>query len=368
MTDDDSNNTGDDGALLPWYDYEPGAEVPNHVKYLRIGVQQALTAAVKTGTAPGIIELPDRLCGQATNLRRVQIHVHAVELIPWNAVDLLIASKLEQVEFVASTGQSSAAAATSNLPVQSPRLTRIGDYAFGGCSMLRSVDGMSNVSCCLARIGDNAFRRCEKLTALDLHCLARLQFLELFSFYECKSLTVVDLSNSVLLETICEYTFSFCMDLKVVHLPPNLKQIQSNAFRDCNALASIVIPASVEFMGHHAFFDCPSLTRITFQSTRHWHRLLNDQQFSLCTSLHTLELQRPPAITAELWSIHKAFADIAESRPIPWLHLAAYLGVGGLPHQRKLWPLLLEQFLPQTHNGMFARAGIRQGPQRSTMA
>mmetsp|Transcript_19947 Transcript_19947/g.55027 ORF Transcript_19947/g.55027 Transcript_19947/m.55027 type:complete len:408 (-) Transcript_19947:57-1280(-) len=345
MTDDDSNNTGDDGALLPWYDYEPGAEVPNHVKYLRIGVQQALTAAVKTGTAPGIIELPDRLCGQATNLRRVQIHVHAVELIPWNA--FAYCSKLEQVEFVASTGQSSAAAATSNLPVQSPRLTRIGDYAFGGCSMLRSVDGMSNVSCCLARIGDNAFRRCEKLTALDLHCLARLQFLELFSFYECKSLTVVDLSNSVLLETICEYTFSFCMDLKVVHLPPNLKRIQDRtlfgcnvlvsivipaeveaigreAFGNCDALVRIVIPALVDTMGYRVFADCSRLTQVAFQSTRHLHTLMHGGeiagQFCGCTSVHSLELPSPPIIP-------------------------------------KLWPRLLEQFLREG-NGILARAGI----------
>jgi len=320
MTDDDSNNTGDDGALLPWYDYEPGAEVPNHVKYLRIGVQQALAAAEK-GSAPRTFPLRRELCNKHPNLQMVEIHVHTVEYIPCDGFGSC--PKLERVEFVATTtgGQSSIAAAASNLPVQSPRITRIGDNAFHGCGMLHSVIGLENVSCSLERIDRNAFGSCPNLVTLDLSCLTRLQFLGLYSFFECKSLTVVDLSNSVLLEeTINEYSFWQCTALRILHLPTNLKRINRYAFFRCSALVNIVIPASVEFMLSEAFSACSSLTRVTFQSTRHLRTLMGDGQFLLCTSLHTLELEVPPI-------------------------------------QRKLWPLLMEQFLGEG-SGILSQAGI----------
>jgi len=323
----DNENHDEEGNVsvaLPWYDFEPGVQPPNHVTHLRIGVRQAVAAA-GNGAAPEIIMLSD--CSHHPNLQRVQIHVHTVELIPWHA--FACCTHLEQVEFVASTRQSSVAAATSNPPVQSPRLTRIGGDAFRNCRSLHSVIGMENVSCSLERIGVDAFGYCPNLTTLDLSCLTRLQLLELFSFDECKSLTVVDLSNSVLLEAIRESTFWNCTALRILHLPPNLKRIYRQPFCKCAALVSIVIPASVEFMLPQAFWCCSSLTRVRFQSTRHLCRLMDDEQFSDCTSLHTLELEAPPI-------------------------------------RRKLWPLLMEQFLGEG-SGILSQAGIPK-KQRITIA
>eukprot|EP00523_Entomoneis_sp_CCMP467_P006026 CAMPEP_0168736424 /NCGR_PEP_ID=MMETSP0724-20121128/9854_1 /TAXON_ID=265536 /ORGANISM="Amphiprora sp., Strain CCMP467" /LENGTH=363 /DNA_ID=CAMNT_0008783623 /DNA_START=296 /DNA_END=1387 /DNA_ORIENTATION=+ len=332
---DNSNDDDNDSIALPWYDYQPGLETvpPDHVTHLRIGVQQAVAAA-QNGTVPELIELPDdqdQFCNGHPNLQQVQVHVHTVEDIPYCSFYSCLT--LLRVEFVATTGPSSVAAA-SNPPVQS----RLVEIAFMDCRNLQSVIGMENVSCSVERIGSRAFCDCGKLTTLDFSHLTRLQYLGEKAFIDCKSLTVVDLSNSLLLETIRESTFFFCKALKILYLPPKLKRIQRGAFFGCSALVKIGIPAMVEFLGYQAFYDCSSLTTITFHSTSHLRRLMNHHQpdnifgkqpFDECTSLHSLELPGPP---------------------IP----------------RELWPLLLEQFL-QDSNGILAQMGIL-GKQRITIA
>jgi len=312
------------GAAWPWYDYQPGIPVPNHVTHLRIGVEQAVAAA-RNGTVLGLVELPENpglLCHGHPNLQLVQIHVHTVEVIRYMSFGHC--PKLEKVEFVATTGESSieiATTTTSSPEVQS-RFREIADGAFCFCPNLHSVIGLEHVSCSLERIGHCAFMNCKKLTTLDGSHLTNLQYLGVRAFGECISLTVVDLSNSELLETIKHHAFWKCKTLKMVHLPPNLKQIHEEAFQHCDALASIAIPALVEHMGRCTFRNFTSLARVTFRSTRHLRTLMNDQQFLGCTSLHTLTLEGgPPRIAGNLW------------------------------------PLLLEQFV-QEDNGILARAGI----------
>mmetsp|Transcript_5139 Transcript_5139/g.14465 ORF Transcript_5139/g.14465 Transcript_5139/m.14465 type:complete len:130 (+) Transcript_5139:33-422(+) len=99
---------------LPWYDYQPGEPVPNHVTHLRIGVQQAQAAAAN-GTAPEIMDLSDALGPNI--LQQVQIHVQSIRYIKRSS--FFECQNLEQVEFVATAGQSSdeaAAATTTTIP------------------------------------------------------------------------------------------------------------------------------------------------------------------------------------------------------------------------------------------------------------
>mmetsp|Transcript_10901 Transcript_10901/g.24355 ORF Transcript_10901/g.24355 Transcript_10901/m.24355 type:complete len:366 (-) Transcript_10901:71-1168(-) len=305
-----------------WYDYQPGVEVPRDVTHLRIGVRQVVAAAAQTDSTPEMIRLPGRLCFQHPNLEQVQIHVHSVESVPKSA--FFQCYQLQTVEFVATTTVGS-----NQRPVP-PRLTRIESFAFGSCSNLRSVIGLEHLSGSLERIYDWAFCRCFNLNVLDLSCLTRLHIWGGLNLCRCLSLIKVDLYNAVLLEEIGQVAFGHCMALKTIHLPPNLKRIQRMAFEGCSAMAVIVIPALVEYMGHKAFQSCTSLTQVTFQSTRHLQRLMNEEQFLGCTALHTLELQGPPTMTA------------------------------------KLWPLLLEQFLGDGR--ILVRAGIRPEKQRITIA
>jgi len=336
----------DENDSLPWYDYQPGETVPNDVTYLRVGVKEAIAAA-ETGSAPEIIEMPD--CRGHANLQRVQIHVHSIESVPnWRFADC---TELEQVEFVATTGQSgtvgAATTTTTTTTTVQPRLAVIGEGAFYACRKLHSVMGMEHVSCSLEPIGYRAFQNCLKLTTLDFACLTRLQVLGEHALRECRSLTIVDLSNSVLLEDIGPSALLNCTSLEIIHLPPNLKRIQDRtlfgcnvlvsivipaeveaigreAFGNCDALVRIVIPALVDTMGYRVFADCSRLTQVAFQSTRHLHTLMHGGeiagQFCGCTSVHSLELPSPPIIP-------------------------------------KLWPRLLEQFLREG-NGILARAGI----------
>jgi len=286
-----------------------------------------MAAAAENGLVPEIIQLSAQCCHSHPNLQQVQIHVGAVERIPYQAFRQC--PRLEQVEFVAITGRSSvAASAGENSPVQS-RFVFIENDAFKGCPNLHTVIGLEHISCSLVRIGGCAFADCKKLTKFKFSCLTRLGHLGNYSFKGCASLTDVDLSNSLRLEAIRVWAFFNCKALRTIHLPSNLKHIDLQAFQDCNALVSVVIPTSMQTMDGQAFHSCSSLTQVIFQSMRHLGTLMNDLQFSCCHSLHTLDLQGP-LITS------------------------------------KLWPPLLEQLLRP--NGILFQAGIRNGKQRITIA
>eukprot|EP00523_Entomoneis_sp_CCMP467_P016333 CAMPEP_0168778438 /NCGR_PEP_ID=MMETSP0725-20121227/7084_1 /TAXON_ID=265536 /ORGANISM="Amphiprora sp., Strain CCMP467" /LENGTH=358 /DNA_ID=CAMNT_0008828211 /DNA_START=23 /DNA_END=1099 /DNA_ORIENTATION=+ len=314
---------------LPWYDFQAGVPVPEHVTHLRIGVQQAQAAAASAANGPDILELPVDFCINHQTLQQLQIHVLSIQLVPSGS--FARCPTLEQVEFVANAGQSSAAATAAAATSGPSQLTSIGHFAFYRCPNLRSVIGLEHLSDCLEIINSRAFLNCKMLTTLDFSCLRRLKHLGADGFLACKSLEVVDLSNAVLLEDLGPSSFFECRALKILHLPPRLKRIHTKSFCNCKALVSIIIPASVEYMDMQAFSTCSGLTRVTFQSTRYLRWLMDyDEQFRFCDSLHTLELQGP-AIT------------------------------------RKLWPRLLEQFL-QEDNGILAQAGIDRGRQRVTIA
>jgi len=204
----------------------------------------------------------------------------------------------------------------------------IGDHAFYNCIKLRSVIGLEHVSGSLERIGRAAFHRCLQLTALNLSCLAHLEYLDNNAWNNCQSLTVVDLSHWVRLRAIGVRTFWKCQALRTIRLPPHLKEIHRKAFGKCTALVRIVLPAGVETMGHGTFGVCSRLTHVTFQSTRCLGRLMKEEPFLDCSALQTLQLQGP----------------------------------------RELWPHWLEQFLRKGSSGILAKGGIRHGTQRITIA
>jgi len=345
-----TENNAENGDSLPWYDFQPEVYwdfntpnfreqfpwVPNHVTHLRIGVQQALAAALEaakeddssTGNEEDssaeshwgseIIDLPlSPYFGYQAHLKQVQIHAHSMQII---ATATFERCNLEKVEFVGTTWQSGAAAtSTASNPQLQSRLEGIEDWPFISCSNLHSVIDLEHVSCSLRYIGEYAFFECEKLATFDFSCLARLQYLGSFAFGLCESLTVVNLSNSVGLESISNNAFRECKALMIIQLPPKLSRICRKAFCHCDALVNIIIPETVEAMGYKAFWGCSSLKQVTFQSTKHLRRLMNNQQFLDCNALHALELQGPL-------------------------------------NTQNLWPFLLEQL--REDNGVLARAGI----------
>lgn len=101
-------------------------------------------------------------------------------------------------------------------------VTRIGSYAFSGCSGLTSVEIPSSVT----SIGNGAF-------------------------YGCSSLTAVEIPSSV--TSIGERAFYGCSGLTSVEIPNSVTSIGESAFRECDRLHSVTIGAGVLYIGSVAF-------------------------------------------------------------------------------------------------------------------
>ena len=114
-------------------------------------------------------------------------------------------------------------------------VTKIGDNAFEGCSLLGSVTIPNSVT----SIGEQAF-------------------------YGCSGLTSVEIPNSV--TSIGEDAFRGCSGLTSVEIPSSVTTIGEWAFQGCSGLTSVEIPSSVTSIGEEAFRGCSGLTSVKVES------------------------------------------------------------------------------------------------------
>ena len=132
---------------------------------------------------------------------------------------------------------------------------RIKDYAFYGCSGLKSVTIPDTVT----SIGNSAFEGCTNLTNISIPDSVTTMGFNVFC--ECSSLKSIAIPDSVM--EIGSAMFSDCTSLTSVKLGNNIQTISGQMFRFCNSLKSIDIPDSVTEIGRLAFDDCSSLKCIT---------------------------------------------------------------------------------------------------------
>ena len=110
----------------------------------------------------------------------------------------------------------------------------IGDYAFSGCTGLRSVvipDGVTY-------LGHGIFAYCHNLVSVTLS--NNLKQVEAESFDHCFNLTNIKIPDSV--TYIGSYAFNACESLGTVNIPNSVTYINSHAFSDCLSLV-ISLPA-----------------------------------------------------------------------------------------------------------------------------
>lgn len=113
-------------------------------------------------------------------------------------------------------------------------VTRIGSYAFYGCTDLKSVTIPNSVT--------------------SIGCL---------TFYN-SGLISVEIPNSV--TSIESNAFTSCRDLTSINIPNNLTAISHGVFTHCAKLTSITIPENITSIGSQAFFCCTSLKSITCEA------------------------------------------------------------------------------------------------------
>ena len=217
-------------------------------------------------------------------------------------------------------------------------VTRIGNYAFRGCTGLTSVtignsvtsigiqafDGCSGLTSVtignsVTSIGSGAFYECTGLTSVTIG--NSVTSIGESAFWGCSGLTSVTISNSV--TSIGEYAFAYCSGLTKVNvtdiaawcnfafdsnlsnpltyakhlfvngvevtdlvIPDGVTSIGNSAFSGCSGLTSVTIPGSVTSIGSGAFFDCSGLTTVTIPNSVD---NIGSSAFNRCTGLTSVE-------------------------------------------------------------------------------
>ncbi len=134
-------------------------------------------------------------------------------------------------------------------------ITKVGDFAFEGCSGLASVTIPNTVT----SIGDNAFEGCSGLTSIIIP--NSVTEIGSVAFEGCTGLRSVTLGNA--LTRIGTYAFSGCAGITSIKIPKTVTAIGANAFNGCSGLTSIDIPDLVTEIGGMAFYNCTGLTSVS---------------------------------------------------------------------------------------------------------
>lgn len=156
-------------------------------------------------------------------------------------------------------------------------LVGIGDYAFYGCTNIRSI----RLGNGLNTLGNYAFASCRNLLTADLNLYSNLNTLGAYAFANCESLGSIAMPTNI--ANIGDFCFSNCFSLQSVDMAGtnkglgyNLKQIGYKAFENCNSLESLTFPQSYDGAdkdGKNAFHlstveGCRSLKYIKTYSQR----------------------------------------------------------------------------------------------------
>lgn len=134
-------------------------------------------------------------------------------------------------------------------------ITRIGNYAFEGCTGITSMTIPNTVT----SIGDNAFDGCSGLTSIVIP--NSVTQIGQVAFERCTGLTSVTLSNS--LTIINSNAFSQCAGITSIKIPETVTAIGGGAFYNCTGLTGIDIPDLVTEIGNAAFYNCTGLTSLS---------------------------------------------------------------------------------------------------------
>ena len=135
--------------------------------------------------------------------------------------------------------------------------TKIGNYAFSGCSNLISIVIEDSVK----EIGREAFHSCKSLTEIIIP--DRVTNIGVYAFSSCICLTEIVIPDSV--RFISNGCFYNCSGLTSVTIGSGVTSIGLVAFNGCTSLTSVTIPSSVTSIGS-SFKNCSGLTSVTIGS------------------------------------------------------------------------------------------------------
>lgn len=123
-------------------------------------------------------------------------------------------------------------------------VTEIGAYAFSECKALKSISLPSG----LTQLNGQCFQYCASLTTVDIP--DSVQKLSLYVFNNCTELQSVTIGDGV--ETIGMGCFEYCSKLTKLNIPPKVTELPNYFVSGCRLLVNLTIPANVKRMGNGA--------------------------------------------------------------------------------------------------------------------
>ncbi len=107
-------------------------------------------------------------------------------------------------------------------------------------------------------IGNNLFQNNKSILSITIP--DSITIIGDYAFSGCSSLKTVTIGKNSQLAIIGSYSFYSCTSLTSITIPNSVATIGGNAFSGCSSLTSIIIPNSVTTIESSAFYGCTNLT------------------------------------------------------------------------------------------------------------
>ena len=140
-------------------------------------------------------------------------------------------------------------------------ITRIGSYAFVGCSGVTRVYFDSGSA--LTSVGTNAFWKCSGLSSFPTP--GGVQSIEESAFHSCSGLASISLPSG--LKTLGNYAFRNCSELVSISIPDSVTSMGIQVFTQCTSLRYVSLPSGLTVLPMDIFWNCTSLRFIKLPDT-----------------------------------------------------------------------------------------------------
>ena len=186
------------------------------------------------------------------------------------------------------------------------KIISVANFALENNSKIRSVDFMEAPD--LSKIGMYAFSGCSSLESILIP--DSISFVDISAFRGCTALTdVVFYGNNNSVPVECFYN---CTSLKNVRLSAFLKSIQSHAFAGCTSLEYLELLDTVQYIAPNAFKDDHNLTLgVYYGSYAHQYAMDNNIAYVLLDGVKLGDADGDGAVTIyDVTSIQQHVADM----------------------------------------------------------
>lgn len=265
----------DDGKLVCYKGTAAEVSIPKGVKTIGGYAFNGCTSLTKVRIPKAVKGISSGAFEGCTALREIRYSGTQAEWFMMNVFSGLS----ENVTVHCSDGDAANPKAVAEYAIPEGT-TKIGGYAFAGCTSLAKVTIPASVT----EISYNAFSGCTALTEVRFGG-TQVQWFMLKGSRRVPAGTVVHCSDGD--------TQASANAATELNIPEGVTKLESEMFGNDNSSVSVVIPASVTEIGDRAFYSCSSLTSVTIPEgvTK-----IGQYAFDGCESLERLVIM--PGVTA----------------------------------------------------------------------